>query len=414
MTLRATIAALAVVLLLGCPSGSDPVPELSDVPSAETTDVADTEPGPFDSCDGLPPDAACFASRREPTSDAVALAVSIGDKALLTDPTTLKWDWGEAVLMIGLHQLYRVTGDVSYRDHYRAWLDHHIAQGYQITTSDTCAPAALAIALVADGVQDPTYQTLIDDALRYLTEESLRTPEGGLNHHGTVDILGVSLWADSLFMFGNVMTSWGELQGDVGWLDAYAEQLEVFAALMQEGAGFFKHAVYSVFEQEPDVYWGRANGWIAAAAYDHLRVRRIRGETLPGAQASAQWLVDAALATQDAETGRWWTILNRPGETYLETSAGALFAFGMARGWRYGWLGDEVLPAIEAAIEGLRAKIVDGPEGPTVTDVSGPTSVGVFDYYASIPLREDISYGVGAALLALTETSGLPAAEGTQ
>jgi unsaturated rhamnogalacturonyl hydrolase len=100
--------------------------------------------------------------------------------------------------------------------------------------------------------------------------------------------------------------------------------------------------------------------------------------------------------------------MNRPGESYLETSAAALFAYGMARGYRYGFVDASVLPSIEAAMRGVTARIVVDPEGvPTVTGVSGPTSVGTFDYYATLATRDDVAYGIGAVLLALTETSGL-------
>ena len=104
----------------------------------------------------------------------------------------------------------------------------------------------------------------------------------------------------------------------------------------------------------------------------------------------------------------WWTVLNRPGETYLETSAGALFAFGMARAWRNGLLGDEVLPAIAKAMVGVRSRLVDGVDGPVVQGTSGPTSAGTFAEYSAVPQKDDILYGIGAVILSLIETSGLP------
>ena len=140
-------------------------------------------------------------------------------------------------------------------------------------------------------------------------------------------------------------------------------------------------------------------------------------QTVEGAREQVAAIID----TQDPATGLWWTVINRPGETYLETSASALFIYGMARGWRYGYLGDEVLPAIALGLEGLATQIVDGDGqpfdpssstgAPVVTGTSQPTSVGTFDYYANIGVQDDIPYGIGAVLLALTETSGLPLPE---
>ncbi len=411
-------AALILFVLLfsaGCgerDAGEDGGAEVADAGDAAVDVSADVDlgPPPFDYCAGLPPDDACFVSRRDPASDAVALAERIADHLVARhDPAELSWDWGEAVMLVGLAQTARVTGEARYLDFIAAYMDAHIADGYEIATSDTSAPAALAVALIAAGRDTPEYRQVVADALRYYREEALRTPEGGISHFGAVELFGVSLWADSLFMFGNVMTGWGEHAGDAALLDEYATQYAVFADLLQEDAGFFRHAAYSPFEQDDDVYWARANGWIAAAGYDHLRVRRVRGEARPEMAAAAATLIDAVRASQDPESGLWWTVINRGDESYLETSASALFAFAMARAWRYGYLGDEVLPAIAAAMSGVRDRIVDSDDGaPVVTGISGPTNVGRFEYYAGVAVDDDISYGVGAVLLALTETSGLP------
>ncbi len=391
-------------------SAPDAAPDaVADIDAAETDALEPLLP-PFDWCDGAPPDDACFAERRDPTSDAVALAVRIADRIVTErDPTELRWDWGEAVMLAGLLQVARVVDDEEYVDFVATYVDHHIRTGYVIETSDTSAPVALAVGLIAAGRDEPRYRAVIDDALVYYRDEARRTPEGGLNHLGSLELLGAQLWADSLFMFGNVMTGWGAFTGDADLLDTYVEQYGIFADLMQGELGFFRHAVYSEFEQDDDVFWARANGWVLAAGYDHLRVRVNRGEREPLLEASAAALADAAVAAQDAETGLWWTVLNRPGETYTETSASALFAFGLARAWRYGLQGDDVLPVIERAMQGVVDRVEFNEQNrPGVTGISGPTGVGRFDYYARVAVDDDISYGLGAVLLALTEASGLP------
>ena len=56
----------------------------------------------------------------------------------------------------------------------------------------------------------------------------------------------------------------------------------------------------------------------------------------------------------------------------------------------------------------MRTRIVDDEEGkPVVTGISGGTDPSTFEGYVSVPLREDLNFGVGAVLLALIETSGL-------
>ena len=157
--------------------------------------------------------------------------------------------------------------------------------------------------------------------------------------------------------------------------------------------------------QDPTVFWGRGNGWVTAVGYDYLRLRAELGGSDPGAEDILARQVEAIVAAQDPDSGLWWTVLDRPGETYLETSASALFATGLARGRRAGFLGDEVRPVIEAALAGIATQIeADG----TVTGTSGPTTVGTFDDYAAVVVEDDIPYGAGTVMTALIESSGLP------
>jgi len=98
-----------------------------------------------------------------------------------------------------------------------------------------------------------------------------------------------------------------------------------------------------------------------------------------------------------------------PGKYYLETSAGALFSYGIARAWRYGLAGDEVLPKLSMALDGIRSRIAKDDQGrPFVTGISGPTSADKLEEYGKVLLEDDLPYGVGAVIMALTETSGLP------
>lgn len=364
------------------------------------------EPGIVCTAEAMGSDPA-FAAARDPNGENATLALTIADRYIAAHPATeAKWDWEDAVLMVGMVELYRLTGEARIRAYYEAYIDRWVAAGYDtlVVSSDRCPTAASALALYRDTC-DPAYRAVVERVLRYIDDEALRTAEGGLNHLGTQDIFGISLWLDSLFMFGVVLAGWGELTGDVAPLDELAKQYRIFIDKLQDEGGWMVHAHdWPVSPQTPDVFWARGNAWVTAAGYDYLRVRMDRGERDEVVASALAKQVQAILADQDPTTGLWWTVVNRPGETYLETSASALFCAGMARGHRLGLLGDEVLPAIRAGMAGVATQIT--AEG-SVEGISGPTTVGDFDDYAAVPVDADIPYGVGAVLISLVETSGL-------
>lgn len=351
----------------------------------------------------------CYAAMRDPASADVALAREIAAAQLAREAAeTLPWDWGEAVLMHALVELSRVTGEARYRDYAAAWIDHHVAAGYAIDRSDSCPPALVAIALYQRTGAAP-YRNVVDAVLHYLYDVAPRTADGGIGHTGTILPLPPSLWVDSLFMFGTVLARWGEAADDARALQEYATQFAIFADRLQTGAGYFRHADGWPFPHDADVFWARGNGWAAVSAVEYLRVRQARRESDALVAASARRLLDAVVARQDATTGLWWTVADAPGEGYVETSASALFAYALARGFRYGLLDESPLPALRAARRGLADALVrDGLGRPVVTAISGPTIVQTRAGYLAVPVADDRSYGVGAVILALIESSGLP------
>jgi unsaturated rhamnogalacturonyl hydrolase len=284
-------------------------------------------------------------------------------------------------------------------------LDYRIGQGYQVIWSDHCPPAITAISLLSDTSTDE-YQQVVDDVFNYLDNVAPRL-EGGITHNGTLASTP-SIWLDSLFMFGMVMTRWAELTEDPARLDMLSEQVGIFAERMQRESGLMQHA-YGLPLADNDVHWLRGNSWVTASLSDYLRVRVRRGETDPDVEQVLRDQVRGVMELQDSETGLWWTVMDRPGDIYLETSGSALFAYGMARAYRYGILGEEELASARRAVEGVKQQIRTDEQGrPIVTGISKGTDPGTFEQYAAVQLGEDIHYGVGAAILALVETSGLP------
>lgn len=362
---------------------------------------------PYDWCNGKRPEPSCYRERR--SGENIELAKEIADRYLGLYPAPyLAWSWETTVLMNGVYELYRVTGDEQYLKYMRDWIDTNIESGYLMWSSDSMSPAQIAAYLFIE-TGDSKYKVVVEDAFHYLDEVATRTEDGGINHWGVATFPGATLWLDSLFMFGTLLTRWGEFMSDPSRLDQMGEQFEIFTKHLQAENGLYVHAYGYNKPVDKDIFWGRGNGWVAAAGFDYLRARRNRGEQDETVSSALKRQVQAIIEMRDPDTGMWWTVLNRPGESYLETSCTALFAYALARGWRYGLLGNEILPVVARAMDGVKASLTRDEKGqPVVSQVSVPTEAGTFEYYKSLPVADDLGYGVGAVLLALVETSGIP------
>lgn len=411
------------VILLCVAACDGPVVEDAGAPDAAAADAGgdagilarDSGPVPApveafpDQCTpGEAPDEACFRARRDPSSPEIALATRIAERWMDEHPAdALRWDWVDAILVHALLELSRVTEDPALRDYAAAWLDAHVEAGYEIAWSDHCPPMLAALALFAERGEQ-RHLRIIEDVLGYYASAP-RTAEGGIGHLGRFGRVSPRQWLDSLMMVAVPLARWGELASDPAWVAEGAGQAVIFADTMQDGSGWLVHAYPLEGDQSPDTFWARGNGWVVLAMHELLRIHRVRGEAPPTALVSAaERLTAAVLAAQDPATGLFWTVLNRPGDTYLETSATALFAYGLARGIRYGWRDASTRDAVRAAMDGVIANVREDAEGrPIVGGISGPTTVGTYEYYAGVEVADDLPYGLGAVILALTEVSGL-------
>ncbi|MBX3274374.1 MAG: glycoside hydrolase family 88 protein [Sandaracinaceae bacterium] len=420
--MRRALAALAIALA-AC-DGAAPL-DAGRAPDAGAADAGDdgglgardggVPPGPIeafpDRCvEGQAPDAACWRARRDPSSASIALASAIAERWMARHAATrLGWDWVDAVLVFALTELARVSEDPALLDYAADWLGVHVEAGYDIAWSDHCPPMLSAIPLFAER-GELRWLRIVEDVLGYYVDAP-RTAEGGVGHLGRFGRVSPRQWLDSLMMVAVPLARWGELANDPAWIGEASTQATIFADTMQdEASGWLVHAYPLESDQTPGTFWARGNGWVLFAMFELLRIHRVRGEAPPAALVrAAERLSAAVIAAQDPATGRFWTVLNRPGETYLETSATALFATGLARGYRYGWLGEDARDAAIAALAGVVGAIRDEGEGPIVGDISGPTTVGTYEYYAGVPRADDLPYGLGAVLLALLEVSGLDA-----
>lgn len=106
---------------------------------------------------------------------------------------------------------------------------------------------------------------------------------------------------------------------------------------------------------DPKFYWGRAGGWMLMAEAELLSVmpqdHPDRAKVLDIFQRAAQGVV----AVQSG-TGLWHQLLDKP-DSYLETSATAMFTFAIARGVNRGWLSPVYAPVAQTGWQALATRV---------------------------------------------------------
>ena len=173
-------------------------------------------------------------------------------------------------------------------------------------------------------------------------------------------------------------------------------------------------------------FWARGMGWFMMALVDTLDYYP---ESDPGrAQLIAILQREAAAIThyQDAATGLWYQVIDKPGAkgNYLESSAACMFVYALAKGVHRGYLPAQYMTNAQRGFDGIQSHFVTlGPGSDvTLTDTvksaglgGDPYRDGTYAYYVGEKTATNDPKGVGSLLLAAAEMEKpLAASAGTK
>ncbi len=174
----------------------------------------------------------------------------------------------------------------------------------------------------------------IDNYMKFISTEQFRFADGTLARNRP---LANALWLDDLYMSVPALAQMGAFTGETKYFDDAVKQITQFSARMfVPETGLYRHGWVQAMDPHPAFYWARANGWAVVAMAELLSVLP---EDHPGrAAVLAQYRAHVAglVATQSG-AGLWHQLLNR-NDSYLETSASAMYVYAIARGINRGWL----------------------------------------------------------------------------
>lgn len=324
-------------------------------------------------------------------------------------PEQLAWSWGEGVLAYGLWQLYRSNGDESLRRYLTRYVRAHQSAGARVVWSDDTTPGLTAAELVLAG--DPSVQPVLDRVVFYAMNAPRTEAQGLLRHLGEHIATWIAprmwfpdAWVDSLFHITITLCRYSRITQDPRYRDEAAHQLQLFMRNLQDPeTGLVTHA-YNDFPRNQQVpsfaqraFWARGNAWALVSLAETWRELPAEHPAREELATSARRLADALIRLQSTR-GLFHTLLLDP-SSYEETAGSALIVYALTVGARSGLFSESATTSARLGMRGLVGTLEQRGDR---LEVSG-TSLGTNPNarrYVHISRRNQVSYGVGAWLLA--------------
>lgn len=210
-----------------------------------------------------------------------------------------------------------------------------------------------------------------------------------------------TVWLDDMYMGIPSIALKGKMERESRFYSEAVKQIKQFADRMYlPQTGLFRHGWVENMAQHPAFYWARANGWAMLTLCEVLDVLPTNNPDYSSILTLLQNHIASVSALQ-SPSGAWHQLLDR-NDTYLETSATAIYTYCIAHAINSGWVDAKAYGPI--AILGWNAVTQ------TVSDkgaVEG-TCVGTgmaFDaaFYAHRPVSAAAAHGYGPVIMAGAE-----------
>ena len=239
---------------------------------------------------------------------------------------------------------------------------------------------------------------LIDNYIDFVANKEYRLSDGTLGRNRPQKN---TLWLDDLYMGVPALAQMGKLTGDKKYFDDAVKQVKQFAQRMfNEEKGLYMHGWVESMETHPEFRWARANGWALLAKAELLDV-------LPADHPGYDFVMKqfkkhvAGLAQYQSGSGFWHQLLDR-NDSYLETSATAIYAYCIAHACNKGWI-DPVTyaPTAMLAWNAVTTKINEKGQVEGTCVGTGMAFDPLFYYYR--PVNVYAAHGYGPVILAGAE-----------
>lgn len=328
------------------------------------------------------------------------------------------YEWG--VTYSGVLTAYEATGDEAYRDYVmkRHQLLANIAPYFQkIYMKDKAIDGNVRRVIDPHALDDAgavccsmikaelmgldrknILRPLINNYADYIMNKEYRLGDGTF---ARLRPQKNTVWLDDMFMGIPTVAYMGRLTGEQRYYDEAAKQVRQFADRMWVAERqLFRHGWVEAMNPHPAFFWGRANGWAILTMCEVLDV-------LPSDHPQRQAITDLlrkhaeGLARLQHHNGFWHQLLDLS-DTYLETSATAIYTYCLAHAVNQGWIDAKAFGPV--ALMGWHAVASQVNDKGQVENVCVGTGMG-FDaaFYAYRPVHVMAAHGYGPVIWAGAE-----------
>ena len=246
--------------------------------------------------------------------------------------------------------------------------------------------------------KDQTLRPFIDNYIDYISNKQFRLADGTLARNRP---LPNALWLDDLYMSVPALAQMGNLTGDKKYFDDACKQVLQFSKRMfNSEKGLYMHGWIQDMNPHPEFYLALCNGWAILTMSELLDV-------LPENHPSREAVMDLfrahirGLAAYHSGSGFWHQLIDR-NDSYLETSATAIYTYCAAHAINKGWISAQAYgPMVVLGWNAVQTRVNDKGE------VEG-TCVGTgmaFDpaFYYNRPVNVAAAHGYGPVIMAGAE-----------
>jgi unsaturated rhamnogalacturonyl hydrolase len=268
---------------------------------------------------------------------------------------------------------------------------------FRMIRLDDCGTIGASLIEVYEKNQREDYKGYIDKVAWHILNGEPRLADNTISRYWPHEN---TIWADDLYMSVAFLARMGKLTGDRKyWDDAVHQIIQYDKYLWCPDKELFYHCYNSDNQLNGVAHWARANGWILMAQADLL-------EVLPEDYPQRTQILEIfkkqadGIARYQSVNGLWHQLLDK-NDSYLETSASAMFVFGLARGVNKGWLDQDFSYVADIGWQGVLSKIDDQAN---VTDICVGTGImPSLAFYYTRPIQSNIPMGEGPVIRAGVE-----------